>query len=150
MVNDQIAQLLRQKGDSTCIQKAESLENENAGLRNLHLRNLGLDEKDIAGIANILEQETNSTTIKSISFSHNQGIGDVGATLLANKIPHSIREIGLVDCGISDKGGSEILHWMRKSTHLQMICMEQNDFSDELRMEFSNFKREHPNVLVVY
>ena len=150
MVNKGIAKLLRKKGSLECTQKAETLENEISDISNLNLRNLGLDEQDIVDITNILEQENDTIYIKSISFSYNKLIGNVGATLIAKKIPHSIYEIGLVDCGIGDKGGYEILHWMRKSNSLQMICIEQNNFSDSLKREFNIFKRENPKVMVVY
>ena len=150
MVNKEIAKLLRKKGNLECTQKAETLENKISEVRNLNLRNLGLDEKDIVDITNIIEQENDNIYIKSISFSYNQLIGDVGATLIAKKLPHSIDEIGLVDCGIGDKGGAEILNWMRKSQNLQMICIEQNNFSEKLKMEFSIFKKENPKVMVIY
>lgn len=150
MVNKEIAKLLKQKGDLACAERSEILENETAEIRNLNLRNLGLDEKDIVDITHIIDQENDNIYIKSISFSYNQLIGDVGATLIAEKIPDSISEIGLVDCGIGDKGGHEILYWMRKSNNLQMICIEQNNFSDKLKMEFNLFKIENPEVMVVY
>jgi hypothetical protein len=152
LVNKEIAKILRKKGNIECTQKSETLENEISEISNLNLRNLGLDVNDIVDITTIIEQENshNNRCIKSISFSYNVGIGDIGATLIAKKIPSSVSEIGLVDCGIGDKGGAEILHWMRTSHNLQMICMEQNKFSDKLKMEFNSFKKEHPNIMVVY
>lgn len=149
-MNKEKAKLLRKKGDSECIQRSETLGNEISKIRNLNLRDLGLDERDIVDITNIIEQENDKVYLKSISFSYNQLIGDAGATLIANKLPYSIYEIGLVDCGIGDKGGDEILNWMRKSHSLQMICIEQNNFSDKLKMEFNIYKKENPKVMVVY
>jgi hypothetical protein len=116
------------------------------------LRDLWLDASGIAVITAILEEEKNrnSNSITSISFSYNQLIGDLGATAIVKNLPISICEIGLVDCGIGDMGGSQILTWMKKSPAFQMICMEQNNFSEALKMEFRNFKRNNPNVMVVY
>ncbi|MFT4661753.1 MAG: hypothetical protein ACI8XB_002034 [Patiriisocius sp.] len=150
MVNKELAKLLRKKGNSEWIQKSETLENKISDVIKLNLRNLGLDEKDIVDIMNVIEQEKDNIHIKSISFSYNQLIGNVGVTLIAKKLPHSISEIGLVDCGISDQGGTEILNWMQKSNSLQMICMEQNNFSDTLKKAFRIFKKENPNIIVVY
>ncbi len=150
MLNIEIAKLLRKKGSLECIQKSETLENKISEVINLNLRNLRLDERDIVDLMNVIEKANDNISIKSISFSYNQRIGDVGATLMANKLPYSISQIGLVDCGIGDKGGTEILNWMRKSDNLQMICMEQNNFSDKLKMEFNIFKMENSNVMVVY
>ena len=152
LVNKEIAKVLRKKGTLECTRKSETLENGISEISNLNLRNLSLEANDIVDITNILEQKNGNTTIhiKSISFSYNELIGDVGATLIAKKIPSSICEIGLVDCGIGDKGGAEILNWMRKSHNLQMICVEQNNFSDKLKMEFNIFKKENPKIMVVY
>ena len=150
IVNREIAKLLRKKENLECAQKADFLENECSEMISLNLRNLSLDKKDIVDITNIIERENDNIYLRSISFSYNQLIGDVGATLMAKKLPYSIHEIGLVDCGIGDKGGYEILEWMKKSKRLQMICIEQNDFSDKLKMEFNIFKRENPKVIVVY
>jgi|TARA_R110002110_G_scaffold92763_9_gene241990 hypothetical protein len=116
------------------------------------LRNLCLDASGIAVIAPVLEEEKNrnSNSITSISFSYNQLIGDEGAAAIVKSLPASICEIGLVDCGIGDKGGMEILTWMKKSPALQMICMEQNNFSEALKMELRNFKSNNLNVMVVF
>jgi hypothetical protein len=150
MINKEIATILREKGSLKCTHKLEILENKVSEKTNLHLRNLDLEENDIVDIMNIIEQESDGVCIKSISFSYNQRIGDVGATLIAKKIPTSISEIGLVECGIGDKGGNEILNWMRKSQNLQMICIEKNDFSEKLKMEFNIFKKENPKIIVMY
>lgn len=151
-MNKEIARVLRKKGTLQCILKSETLENNLSELSTLNLRNLSLEENDIVDITNILEPKKGNNTIcvKSISFSFNPLIGDVGATLIANKIPASIDEIGLVDCGIGDIGGAEILKWMRKSSKLQMICIEQNNFSNKLKMEFNIFQKENPSIMVVY
>ena len=146
----EIAKILRRKGSLRCAQKSEILENEISESRNLNLRDLGLEENDIVDITNIIEQDVDRVFIKSISFSYNQLIGDVGATLIAKKTPSSLSEMGLVDCGIGDKGGTEILNWMKKSQNLQMICIENNNFSDQLKKQFNIFKRENPKILVVY
>ena len=117
----------------------------------LNLRNLGLNPTDAVAVADILKQEkiNNSDFIQSISFSYNNLIADAGVIAIVDSLPLSISEIGLVDCGIGDEGGIEILNWMRKSTNLQMICAEQNNFSDTLRKEFMLFKKHHPRITVI-
>ena len=73
-----------------CLKKAESLEIEAPQIDTLNLRNLGLKAIDISAIANILEQEKNNNDrfIKSISFSYNDLIGDVGATEIVDVCLH--------------------------------------------------------------
>jgi len=152
LVNNEIAKVLRENGNLECIRKSETVENNISEISCLNLRNLGLDVNDVVRITNIIERKNgdNDIFIKSISYSYNPLIGDAGATLIAKKLPSSISEIGLVDSGIEDKGGTEILNWMRKSVNLKMICIEQNNFSDKLKMEFNIFKNENPKIMVVY
>jgi hypothetical protein len=132
------------------IKKVESLEIEVSQIGTLNLRNLGLKPIDITAITNILEQENNNDGfIKSISFSYNDLIGNVGATKIAKSLPLSICEIGLVGCGIGDKGGNEILNCIKKLPDLKMICIERNNFSDHLKMKFITFKKNNPKIMVV-
>jgi hypothetical protein len=115
----------------------------------MNLRNLGLQASDITRIAKVLESEKYTGLIKTISFSYNELIGDKGASEIARSLPVSICEIGLVGCGVGDKGGLEILNEIKTLPNLKMICIEQNDFSDQLKMEFNLFKRNNPQIRVV-
>jgi hypothetical protein len=146
-MHKKIASILRKLGNSECLEKAKKFENSGYQTSRVNLRNLGLLPNDIIAIATILEKDNDS--IKSISFSYNNRIGDIGATALARSLPSSIDEIGLVDCGIGDIGGNEILHWIKKTPNLKMICIEQNKFSDLLKMEFKVFKNNNPKIMVV-
>lgn len=150
-MNKKIAKVLKNTENLERIKKVESLEIELSQIGTLNLRNLGLKPIDITAITNILEQEHNNNDglIKSISFSHNDLIGDVGATKIAQSLPLSICEIGLVGCGIGDKGGNEILNCIKKLPNLKMICIERNNFSDHLKMKFIAFKKNNPKIMVV-
>lgn len=148
-MHKKIAKVLRKIGNSACLEKAKQLEDEVDQTRTLNLRNLSLKPNDIIAIADVLKHEKDTDFIKSISLSYNNLMGDVGATVLARSLPASIGEIGLVDCGIGDQGGRELLNWMKTSSKLTMICMEQNNFSDKLKIEFKTFKLNNPKILVV-
>lgn len=144
----EIAAALRKVGSKKCIEKAEILENESSNLTTLHLRDLGLTCAGIKSITDCFEQENSS--FKSISLSYNHLLGNEGVIILMKKLPKTFSEIGLVNCGISDDGGVEILNWMKNSTNLKMICMEQNNFSEKLRANFQKFNIANPQILVVY
>ena len=88
--------------------------------------------------------ESNIWILKPAQSSRGRGI------VLMKNLPKSICEIGLVNCGISDIGGIEILQCMLNSPNLQMICMEQNNFSEKLKLEFNKFRTANPHILVVY
>ncbi|MFK7776029.1 MAG: hypothetical protein AB8F94_28150 [Saprospiraceae bacterium] len=131
------------------MKKAEILESKSSPSHSLHLRDLALTSSDIAAIASCLKQEENHL-LNSISFSYNHHLGDSGAIALSKNLPKSICEIGLVNCGISDLGGIEMLNWMNNAPNLRMICMEQNNFSESLKFEFNKFSAANPSILVVY
>jgi hypothetical protein len=147
-----IATVLRKIGSEKCIKKAEALEREGVSISLLHLRSLDLSASNVRSIARCLEKEgaEQQHSIQSISFSYNSLLGDIGATDLAKYLPKSIREVGLVGCGIGDVGGIELLKWMKNSTHLQMVCIEENNFSEKLRFEFVEFRAKNPQVLFVF
>ena len=145
----QLAKVLRRIGTAECLKKVVTLEKQEFKTSTLNLRNLKLNATDIIEIANILQHD-NDNTLRSISFSYNPLIGDEGATLLTNSFPNSINEIGLVSCGIGDIGAIEILHWMKKSTTLKMICIEGNNFSDNVKRDFKAFKKDNPHIMVIF
>jgi hypothetical protein len=145
-----LAEALRKTGHPLSIEKAKVLENKTAGV--LNFRSLGLSTASIQEIAAILKDEktVNTEPISSISFSYNNLMGDDGAIALASSLPASINEIGLVNCGIGDAGGSAILECIAHLPRLRMICIEQNNFSDELRSEYMLFRKENPTIIVVF
>lgn len=144
-----IAKALREIGSTECIEKPVMLQKQEFKTSTLNLRNLKLNDTDIIEIASILQHDNNNT-LRSISYSYNPLIGDEGASLLANSFPKSINEIGLVGCGIGDAGAIEILHWMKKSTTLKMICIEGNNFSDNVKRDYQTFKKDNPHIMVVF
>ncbi len=148
-IHKKIAEILRKIGTEKCIEKAEILESESPRVNSIHLRDLTLSSSNLIDIVNCLKEEKNHH-LRSISISYNHLIGDSSAIFLLKNLPESICEIGLVNCGISDVGGIEILQWMRNSTNLRMICMEQNNFSKKLKIEFNKFSVSNPQILVVY
>ncbi len=149
--NEKIAAILKDTEHPELIQKANALLDNSAQKNTLHLRALNLKQKNIITIAKVLKLEKDNETqhLKSISFSYNHLLGDVGATVLFNSLPESIREIGLVHCGIGDKGGIEILNWIRNAPHLRMICIEGNNFSEKLKNQFRAFQNKNTKILVV-
>jgi hypothetical protein len=146
-----IVHALRKIGRAKCLEKANKLENS-SGIRNLHLRSLDLTASDIIAITScfMLNDSNVGSSIESISFSYNSSMGNEGVIALAKKLPPSIREIGLVDCGITDQGGIALLEWMKKAPHLRMVCIEENDFSVDLRRAFQQFRIEHAKITVIY
>ena len=59
---------------------------------------------------------------------------------LANALPKTLTELGLVGCSIGDQGGKEILEWAKYAGGLRLICIEENNISEELRNQFRGLK----------
>lgn len=146
----EIAEILRNIGNKACLEKATFLEHASNN-KSLHLRGLELGPLEALKIAKALkETQTNGVfQISSISFSNNHSLGDQGAIALLNALPLSIHELGLVNCGIGDVGGEELLAWVSNTSNLQMVCAEKNNFSDSIKMNFRKFSIEHPEITVV-
>lgn len=140
-MNKRITEFLKKKGIS--IDLVNKLTDSST---TLHLRELNLQGNDMIVISEILNEEENN--LKSISFSYNK-IGDLGAITLAKNLPLSLHEIGLVGCGIEDTGGREILTSIKALPNIQMICMEQNNFSTALQLEFNEYEKKNPQILVI-
>ena len=106
---------------------------------NVHLRNANMTAADAKLIANALDRTPvlELARLGSFSLSYN-AIGDEGAKNLANSLPATLTELGLVGCSIGDRGGKAILDWAKHANGLHMICIEDNNMSDEMRKQFSS------------
>ncbi len=144
---------LRGIGKPVCVSVADSLATSK-DLRSgfdLHLRNANLHDEDAQVLATGRRHldADRDTPLKSFSVSYNPGLGDAGATILAHVFPASMTELGLVGCSISDTGGRAILHWAKSAPNLQMICVEGNNFSAELKSQFKKLAAADRSTLVV-
>jgi hypothetical protein len=112
-----------------------------SSILNLHLRNARITASDVKIIANALDKTPSSELARlgSFSLSYNT-IGDQGAMTLANALPKTLTELGLVGCSIGDQGGKEILEWAKITSGLRLICIEENNISEELRNQFRSLK----------
>jgi len=147
LLQSKISNTLRIIGSEPCIAEAIRVESLTTLKRRFHFRNLGLSIENLKAILDLLTQE-NNYTINSISFSHNP-IGDEGAIIIAESLDYSIEEIGLVDCGISDIGGRAILSTLHQLPALDMVCIEQNNLSKNLKLEYQKFGAFNPELMVI-
>lgn len=148
-----LTKALRSIGGDVCIDAAERLESLSVSTAtfNLHLRQAGLGTSDAALLAGALQslKTDEVTSLNSFSLSYNAGIGDEGASLIANSLPTNLPELGMVGCGLGDASGEALLRWAREAPALQTMCIEQNRFSDGLRARFNAFARRRANFLMV-
>lgn len=149
-LSEYINKIMEKKDDELIIKKEMSNTFKINKNNILHLRDQNLDEDDVSSIAIMLQQLKNDNkSIESISFSYNPRIGDNWITRIMQSMPANVKIIGCVGCGINDAWGKKILEWMKRSSNLQMICIEQNNFSDNLKQQFNIFKKQNPHIIII-
>ncbi len=144
-----IAAVLRAIGGNVCNTAAQRLEADNNSI-SLHLRNAGLSAADAVTLSQILQalSTEEASTIDSFSLSYNNEIGNTGATAIAKALPRTLRELGMVGCNIGEQGGRTLLQWAANATDLRVICVEDNQFSTQLKDQFIELKQASKHLLV--
>jgi hypothetical protein len=153
MTPTELINALRSIGKPVCLDAADRLASSTGSLAgfDLHLRRAQLNEADAQILTNGLLSSTgrNGPFLRSFSASYNPGLGNVGATALAEAFPETMTELGLVGCSVSDAGGHLILEWARTAPNLQIICVEGNNFSKGLKSQFRDLASPDRPILVV-
>ena len=149
----ELARTLRSIGGPVCLDVAKALEAlpERTHRFSLHLRQAGLDQIGAGLLADVLGaiKARKVDAIASLSVSFNPGIGDLGGTAIANALPESLPELGMVGCNIGDQTGKALLRWAQAAPHLHTLCIERNRFSAEMETRFDGLARQRTNMLVV-
>ncbi|MBC8754219.1 hypothetical protein H2O64_06015 [Kordia sp. YSTF-M3] len=140
---------LKTSGVSRLETIANQIQDHTAFEDTLALRAKWLDKTNVECIMNAFKNYKGQIPVKTLSFSYNKEIGDEGSIIIAQSLPKSIVSLGLVSCGITDIGGEAIFSWIKNATQLKMICIENNNFSAELKKKYSDFAKRNPMILVV-
>jgi hypothetical protein len=109
----------------------------------LHLRSLDLSHTELLDTIETLKETLRNGDHKltSFSLSYNNELGDAGVSKLVEYLSSNIISLGLVDCGINDHGATKLLEWVTATTNLQTLCIEENNFSVEIREAFQKLSR---------
>ena len=59
------------------------------------------------------------------------------------------RDSLMVGCSIGDAGGQALFDWAQAAPNLQMVCVEGNNFSAELKSQFKKLAAADRAMLVV-
>ena len=148
-----LANALRSIGGDVCIDAAERLEalSGRAERFSLHLRQAGLNQTDAKLLTDALGsfKSVKHTVISSLSVSFNPGIRDEGVTAIANTLPLTLPELGMVGCNMGDQADESLLRWAHAAPNLHTMCIEQNRFSARLKARFTELAQERPNILLM-
>lgn len=130
--------------------KLESTFASNAPF-SLHLRNAQLSPIDAETLAQAIGKfaPKDRQVLSSFSASYNTSMGDVGAIALVKSLPDTVNEIGFVGCAIGDKSGQALLDWAKKAQNLRVMCVENNNFSNSIKLQIRELANQKNNLLVV-
>ena len=146
-----ITNTLQNTGRKPCLEKAESLLNS-ASISSLNLRSLALQREEALQLAIVFNEikKENNEALRSVSFSYNDQMTNEGAVALINSLPESVTELGMVSCGLTDEAGKAILNWLKRSRNLNMVCIEGNHFSSELRDLMREYQHENSSFTFIF
>lgn len=143
-----VSMSLKMYGSDTCFRKAAQLGRDIEPARpiSIELRSLGLTFEQVGYLATNFKNVPTAelARLRSFSISYNP-IGSEGAITMAQVLPLSLQELGMVGCEIGEAGGEAILEWTRQASGLRMLCIEQNHFSQPLKAEF---RKVFPGVYI--
>ena len=64
-------------------------------------------------------------------------------------MPRNIRDVGLVGCDLGDAGGTALLEWVNSAAGFQMVCIEENRFSDQFKQQFVALREKDKSLVVI-
>lgn len=110
---------------------------------NLHLRRLGLDQARLLILLGEIEETLKDSPQKlnSFSLSYNDTLEDIGVSKLVKFLPSDLKDLGLVGCNIGDEGAEKLMSWIESTTDLEMLCIENNHFSNEMNTKIQEISR---------
>jgi len=148
-----LVNVLKSTQNSVCEAAANRLmlgHEKNRSNYDLHLRRASLSSTEIEQIAAAIQavHHQGGPALHSVSLSYNNLSDQVMMNFL-KALPPTLTELGLVQCGLSDTGGEALLAWASGATKLQMICVEQNAFSQHIKGKLSALGQQRLGLLVV-
>lgn len=152
---------LRATGKQTCLAEADRLAEAlplTSGF-NLHLRRAGLSLNDALKISEAIsptkgnpskqKPEQQASAMQSFSISDNPNVQDAGVVALAESLPATLREIGMVECRLGDESGEALLNFASQSSGLRMMCIEGNNFSAAMQQRLARLGAERTGLIVI-
>ena len=145
--------ILKSTNNPVCVSAAATLLllKDNQSGYDLHLRSANLNNVEVARIAEAIKttHDAGGPSLRSFSMSYNQQLSDEGVLSLVKTLPSTLTEIGLVGCGIGDKGGEALMAWASGAPKLHWFCVEQNAFSNQVKARLIEFGKQRSGLLVV-
>jgi hypothetical protein len=85
----------------------------------------------------------------SFSMSYNPDIGNLGIGEILNALPNDITELGLVGCELDDDASPDIIMFIQRSTTLQLVCLENNKFSNDAKIFIRDSTKHLPECVTI-
>jgi len=153
MILNPLINALRLTNDAICERASVELlaMESNPSSYDLHLRHAVLNSDDIERISESIKiiDDTGGPELHSFSMSYNSNLRDEGAVIIANNLPSTLTEIGLVGCGIGDIGAEALIVLAQKTPKLHWLCVENNAFSNDTKQQLLKLGQQRNGLLVV-
>jgi len=144
---------LRSLNNHVCEKAADKLEKRIHSFNSytLNLRYGMLDSLDAKKISEALKSvyQNHNIRLTSFSVSYNPTLGQDGAKSILSSLPKNIGELGMVGCNLSDVTGSYFIEFIRKSKNLNMICIEENNFSQKMKDKILNLRQQKTGCTII-
>jgi hypothetical protein len=144
---------LRSLKKPVCDEAANRIEKwvQTSNFYNLHLRSAMLSTSDAKKIADALKSihQNQNIQLKSFSVSYNPTLGLSGAASILSSLPLDVEELGMVGCDLGDETGKHLVDYIRRAKNLVMVCVEKNNFSQKLKDEILDLRRQKNNCTII-
>lgn len=146
----EIVEVLKRSGRSKSLAKSKELEMSPIILTHLNFRDVDLTSEEIHSVLESVKNDEEIGYVESISFSINKSFGDKGALAFSKLEFKALKEIEMVDCGISDKGGNAIFKKIQDIPNLKLLALEGNKISDTLKKKFEKWATKNPSCAFTF
>jgi hypothetical protein len=144
---------LRALKKPVCEKVADKLEKQvqNFSFYDLHIRNAMLNGSDAKKMSEALKwfHQSYKLRLMSFSISYNPSIGQIGAVSILTSLPKDIEVLGMVACNLSDDTGQHLIEYMQKAKNLSMVCVEENNFSKNMKDKILNLRQQKTGCTII-
>ena len=82
-------------------------------------------------------------------MSYNPTLGQDDAKSILSSLSENIGELGMLGCNLSDITGPYFIEFIRTPENLNMICIEENNFSQKKKDKILNLNQQKTGYTII-